>query len=394
MIYLIYLPALAALIWACVVKWRDGKKSDVAFFLTCGVSVFVNIYIVHQRWNDEAVPLALTMTQQVLSTFIIPLVYLYFSAQMVAKWNRPAITIMLMSMGLFLLPSVSICLDGAWSVPLSFRLWTINFVRGGEVAFWFNTADVIVMMQGVVALCRILPTLAVLRQYDLRLSPLVQYFSVWWLLCIVFAIYASMHNGEYFSDSSLHAGIYYVSFSLLITSIFVLLARGLTLRPYIEAHEEPDEAEPVTFAATATLGAAEADGAGATQPVATDAPSGTMEITDVVEFVNQSRNMATRLRRMFDDEQIYLRPGITSRDAIAALGTNRTYFARMMKVEFGGTFADVINSRRIEYAKQQMLHTDKTLSAIAAECGFSDLSTFSERFKTIEGVAPSAWRKT
>lgn len=385
MIYLIFIPAMAALLWACFVRGREGKMRDVAFFLGCGVSVFLNILIVDYRWHVGDIPTWLHAVQQLSSVAIIPLAYIFFSEQMVAKWNRSTVVVLVLSMLLFAVPCLSVHLDAQLADDWTYSWWTVSVLHAGHVALSLNTADVVILIQGITVLCRILPTVAVLRQYGISLSPKVRYFTWWWLLCIVFAIYASAHDSTYFVSSPLHSWVYYLTFSFLITFIYVLLARGFSLRPYITDQGEEQDEEPAVLSPQPKVAEASSD--------QSEPNAGTVEIKDVVEYVNQSRRMAIRMRQMLDEQHVFLRPGITSKDAIAALGTNRTYFARMMKVEFGATFADVINTRRIEYAKQLMLSSDKTLSAIAEECGFSDLSTFSDRFKTIEGISPSAWRK-
>ena len=44
-------------------------------------------------------------------------------------------------------------------------------------------------------------------------------------------------------------------------------------------------------------------------------------------------------------------------------------------------------------AKKMMIETDKSISDIAINCGFSNSSYFAERFLESEGISPSNYRK-
>lgn len=49
--------------------------------------------------------------------------------------------------------------------------------------------------------------------------------------------------------------------------------------------------------------------------------------------------------------------------------------------------------RRMTVAKELLMHSTLPLTEIALRCGFHSASHFSNRFRQLHGVAPSAWRQ-
>ena len=55
---------------------------------------------------------------------------------------------------------------------------------------------------------------------------------------------------------------------------------------------------------------------------------------------------------------------------------------------------EYINERRVEEAKRLLLSTTKTVSEIACEVGFENISYFSTVFHKFTGLPPVDWRST
>lgn len=72
---------------------------------------------------------------------------------------------------------------------------------------------------------------------------------------------------------------------------------------------------------------------------------------------------------------------------------NKYYLTREFKKEYGETIFQHIIGRRIDYAKNLLSSTDKTIEEIALLSGFNDQSYFSRQFKKIVGVSALAYRK-
>ncbi|QDT69002.1 HTH-type transcriptional activator RhaR [Planctomycetes bacterium MalM25] len=84
----------------------------------------------------------------------------------------------------------------------------------------------------------------------------------------------------------------------------------------------------------------------------------------------------------------------TTLDAAAAqLGLSRRRFTQLFREEAGETWLDAVRRRAIEHATWLLGESELSITAVAFECGFQDLSTFYRRFKSVHGCAPAAWRR-
>lgn len=74
-------------------------------------------------------------------------------------------------------------------------------------------------------------------------------------------------------------------------------------------------------------------------------------------------------------------------------GYSNKYLCNIFKTYTSKTPIDYINYLRIENACMIMTNTDKSITEIAFECGFHDLSYFSKTFKNNKGVPPKEYKK-
>ena len=88
----------------------------------------------------------------------------------------------------------------------------------------------------------------------------------------------------------------------------------------------------------------------------------------------------------------HLESGVTLASVASALHINKHYLCRLFKRETGMTVNAYINSARIAKAKQMLASTAESVTFIAAECGFGELSLFTKNFKKEMGMTPSAYR--
>ncbi|MGM9688019.1 MAG: helix-turn-helix domain-containing protein [Alloprevotella sp.] len=100
------------------------------------------------------------------------------------------------------------------------------------------------------------------------------------------------------------------------------------------------------------------------------------------------------LRRVMEDERIYLNPKLSLMELAAAMGTNRTYLSQYLHVAKGGTFYDYINTYRVEAccrlirsmaANGQRIN----MAEVASQCGFNSTATFYRYFAKIKNMSPS-----
>ncbi len=72
---------------------------------------------------------------------------------------------------------------------------------------------------------------------------------------------------------------------------------------------------------------------------------------------------------------------------------SRAHFIRSFKETFGETPHRYLQRRRLERAMALLRETDRPVTEICFDVGFSSLGTFSRTFRDIVGVSPSAYRE-
>ena len=75
------------------------------------------------------------------------------------------------------------------------------------------------------------------------------------------------------------------------------------------------------------------------------------------------------------------------------LNVNPPYLSALFSKECGCTLTEYVNDKRIEQAIFMLSSSDKTVSAIAFECGIPDTNYFIKLFKRKTGLTPTAYRK-
>lgn len=351
------IPALGTMAWALFVKFKDKKIFDFITLLVCGVAVVVNGLVVNSRILNGSASEVLHFIQILFSSAIVPLAYMYFSRQMGRKWNN-ATTIICWSLIAFtLIPNITIFLGESKVLtdPGLVRPFSINVVRNGALVFSCHTADMVILLQALMTVIRMIPAARTLKKYGLELSSRTRGFYVWWGGAVIFIVFTSFIT----IDDLRHAALgwfYYFYYTLLICGIYSLLALRFDLHPVVTAEEG--------------------------------------EVVSVDEFIDANKQMAMKLRRMMEEDKIYLQPGYTSEDAVSALGTNRTYFSRMVGAEFGIKFSEMLNNARIDHAKNLLATTAMSVADVAFESGFSDTSYMSRKFHAAVGMTPHAYRES
>ncbi|MEM1323253.1 MAG: AraC family transcriptional regulator [Bacteroidota bacterium] len=94
-------------------------------------------------------------------------------------------------------------------------------------------------------------------------------------------------------------------------------------------------------------------------------------------------------------KEIRLQPDRTYRieDVANALHLHPNYFVRKFKEKTGFTFGEYLLRQRIAMGIDLMLHSSKSLTEIAMDCGFYDQSHFIRHFKHFFGTTPFHYRQ-
>lgn len=83
---------------------------------------------------------------------------------------------------------------------------------------------------------------------------------------------------------------------------------------------------------------------------------------------------------------------ISLQSTAAALHYSEPYLSRLIRKKLATTFSEYLQDVRLRHAAELLTHTQKQITTIAYECGFSSPSALSRQFLKKYGASPSTWR--
>ena len=102
----------------------------------------------------------------------------------------------------------------------------------------------------------------------------------------------------------------------------------------------------------------------------------------------------TRLHFYFQEMDRTFYRAQTVDSAAASLGLSRRRFTTLFREVAGTSWLSHLRNLRVAHAQRLLQNSDRTVLAIAFECGFEDVSSFYRAFKSVTGQSPDGWRKT
>ena len=72
---------------------------------------------------------------------------------------------------------------------------------------------------------------------------------------------------------------------------------------------------------------------------------------------------------------------------------SETAFSRYFKSKTGSTFTQLLNEIRIRHACKVLVNSDESLTKVAYDCGYNNLSNFIIQFKKVMRQSPNAYRR-
>lgn len=101
---------------------------------------------------------------------------------------------------------------------------------------------------------------------------------------------------------------------------------------------------------------------------------------------------SNRIGKILAYLQAHLSEPINLTDAATLANMNKAAFCRYFKQQTNKTFIEVLNELRIQSACRLLIDSDKDINQISYECGFQDISYFSQIFKAKKGMSASKFR--
>lgn len=110
---------------------------------------------------------------------------------------------------------------------------------------------------------------------------------------------------------------------------------------------------------------------------------------------DESRTLYGVIVSLLEEEQLYLQQRLKITDLAHRLDVPVNKVSRSINENAGQSFSELVNVRRIEYAKKLLANpeNEEKLFAIAIDSGFNNKVSFYKNFKHFEGMSPSEYRK-
>jgi AraC-like DNA-binding protein/mannose-6-phosphate isomerase-like protein (cupin superfamily) len=100
------------------------------------------------------------------------------------------------------------------------------------------------------------------------------------------------------------------------------------------------------------------------------------------------------LKRVLLYIQEHFREPITIEDASAQSRYSAGHFMRVFREETGTTFNQYLIAYRLRYASYLLRETEETVTSVAGQCGFDNISYFIRMFRREYGQTPARYRKS
>lgn len=107
--------------------------------------------------------------------------------------------------------------------------------------------------------------------------------------------------------------------------------------------------------------------------------------------VKKQKILAEQICSLLDEEQLYLDAQLSVQVLVDKLGENANTISQAINRQLNVSFRELINQKRIEFAKQQLLNNHDAVSilSIAMDAGFNSEASFYRIFKKHLGITPT-----
>ena len=107
----------------------------------------------------------------------------------------------------------------------------------------------------------------------------------------------------------------------------------------------------------------------------------------------QEQQLIQKISPLIEYVEQHYSQDISLETAGKLLNLHPVYFCKLFKQATGKTFTNYLNFVRVSKAEDLLIFTDKSVTEIACETGFSNIQYFNRIFKSVHGRTPSDFRK-
>lgn len=101
-----------------------------------------------------------------------------------------------------------------------------------------------------------------------------------------------------------------------------------------------------------------------------------------------------KLKQVIEYIQAHLGENLSLNDIANELGMSQYYFCHLFKRSTGMSPHQFLIRQRVEQAKHLLRQSERTVTAIALDCGFANQSHFARYFRKYTGMNPNQFRKS
>ncbi|WGT61964.1 AraC family transcriptional regulator [Variovorax paradoxus] len=117
------------------------------------------------------------------------------------------------------------------------------------------------------------------------------------------------------------------------------------------------------------------------------------QISSAAGPLGEDPSANSRMRRVLDYLDQHLTEDLSLPAVCAVANMAESSFSRYFHKHMGSTFTDFVTRLRISKACEMLQVSDRLVSDICYEVGFSNLANFNRRFLQLKGMTPSAYRQ-